>query len=89
MALGSEPRRIFTLVLREGAVMVAIGFSIGLVGAVAIRRAMRAQLFGIGPLDPIVLGSVALTLAIVALVACAVPARRASRVDPLTALADA
>ena len=89
MALGSEPHRIFTLVLREGAAMVAIGFVAGFAGAFAVRGAMRAQLFGVGPLDPFVLGIVALTLGVVALLACAVPARRAARVDPLTALSDA
>ena len=89
MALGSEPRRIFTLVLREGAMMIGIGFVIGLAGAVAVRGIMQAQLYGIGALDPLVLGSVTTILAVIALVACAVPARRASRVDPLTALTDA
>lgn len=88
MALGSEPRRIFTLVLREGAIMVAVGFAIGLAGAVAVRGLMQAQLFGVGALDPIVLASVTIMLAAVALIACAVPARRASRVDPLIALSD-
>jgi predicted permease len=88
MALGSEPRRIFRLVLREGALMVALGFAVGLMGAAAIRGAMAAQLYGVGALDPIVLAIAGVTLATAALVACAVPARRAARVDPLVALAD-
>jgi predicted permease len=88
MALGSEPRRIFTLVLREGAGMVAIGFAAGLAGAFAVRGVMQAQLYGVGALDPVVLGTVAITLGLVALLACAVPARRAARVDPLIALSD-
>jgi predicted lysophospholipase L1 biosynthesis ABC-type transport system permease subunit len=88
IALGSEPRRIFGLVLREGGVMVGIGFAIGLAGAVAARGVIRTQLYGIGALDPVVLGTVTLTLGIVALLACAVPARRAARVNPLAALGD-
>jgi predicted permease len=88
MALGSEPRRIVGLVLREGALMVALGFAVGLIGAVSVRGVMAAQLYGVGALDPVVLAVAGVTLAAAALVACAVPARRAARVDPLVALAD-
>ncbi len=88
IALGSEPRRIFGLVLRDGAVMIGAGFLIGLAGAVAVRSALQAQLYGIGALDPRVLLAVAVALGVVALLACAFPARRAARVDPLIALAD-
>jgi predicted permease len=88
LALGSNGGRIFQLVVREGLVLLAIGLGAGLAGAFAIRSAMQSQLFGVGALDPIVLGSVAAVLGIVAFVACAVPARRASRIDPLVALTD-
>jgi predicted permease len=88
IALGSEPRRIFRLILNEGAVLVAIGFATGLAGAVAVRGILQAQLYGIGALDPMVLGLVTVTLGLVALLACAIPARRAARVDPLIALSD-
>jgi predicted permease len=88
MALGSEPRRIFGLVLRDGAAMTGVGFLVGFAGAIGVRGIMQAQLYGVGALDPIVLASVGAALALVALIACAVPARRASRVDPLVALAD-
>jgi predicted permease len=88
MALGSQASRIFGLVLREGAVIVGIGFVIGLAGSVAVRGVIAAQLYGVDALDPIVLGIVSATLGLVALVACAVPARRAARVDPIVALAD-
>jgi putative ABC transport system permease protein len=88
IALGSEPRGIFRLVLREGAVLVAVGFALGLCAAAAARGLLSTQLYGIGVLDPLVLGTVAATLGLVAALACAVPARRAARVDPLVVLAD-
>ena len=88
MALGSEPAGVFRLVLREGLVVLLAGFAVGVAGAYAIRRTMETQLFGIGGMDPTVLGLVAVILAAVALVACSVPARRAARIDPLVALND-
>ena len=88
MALGSEPRGIVALVLREGLLLVAAGLVAGLAGAVAIGRAMESQLYGVGTADPIVLGLVTTALALVAAAACAVPARRASRIDPVIALND-
>jgi putative ABC transport system permease protein len=88
LALGSEPRRIFQLVLREGLGLLAAGLTIGLAGAVAIRRAIETQLFGVRPLDPLVLALVATTLIAVATIACGLPARRAARIDPLIALTD-
>jgi predicted permease len=86
MALGSEPRGIFTLVLREGVTLLAFGLVVGLAGAFAIRRAMESQLYDISAMDPVVLAAVAGVLGMVAVVACAVPARRAARIDPSTAL---
>lgn len=86
LALGSEPRGIFTLVLREGVALLGIGLLAGLGGAFAIRRAMESQLYEVSAMDPAVLGSVAVVLGIVAVVACAVPARRASRIDPAESL---
>jgi putative ABC transport system permease protein len=88
MALGSEPAQIFVLILREGLVLVALGFAAGLAGAVAVRGVLQAQLFGIGALDPRVLAAVAALLGVVALLACTAPARRAARVNPLGALTD-
>jgi ABC-type antimicrobial peptide transport system permease subunit len=86
IALGSDAARIFRMVLGEGMVLLGIGFAAGLALAVAIRGALQSQLYGIGALDPLVLGAVALVLGLVALVACLVPARRASRIDPVVAL---
>lgn len=88
MALGSEPKGIFALILREGIMLLASGLAAGLVGAFAIRRAMESQLYGVSAMDPLVLGGVALVLAIVAVIACIVPARRAARIDPNVALAE-
>jgi predicted permease len=88
MALGSDGRRIFGLIVTEGLWLLAIGVGIGLVGAFAIRRAMEAQLFGVQPMDPLVLSAVTVMLGLVAFLACAVPAGRAARIDPLIALND-
>lgn len=88
MALGSEPRGIFTLVLREGVALLGVGLIAGLGGAFFIRGAMESQLYEVSAMDPLVLSSVAAVLAVVAVVACAVPARRAARIDPNVALAE-
>ena len=88
MALGSDAARIFRLVLGEGMILLGVGFAAGLLLAIAIRGALQTQLYGIGAMDPTVLSSVALLLGLVALIACIVPARRASRIDPVVALAD-
>jgi ABC-type antimicrobial peptide transport system permease subunit len=87
MALGSEPASILRLVLREGAVLVAIGLAVGIAGARALRQIIASQLYGVGALDPVVLGTVAAVLSTAAFVACLAPARRASRVNPVVALA--
>jgi predicted permease len=88
MALGSEPAGIFSLVLREGVALLALGLAVGLAGAFAIRRAMESQLYGVSAMDPVVLAAVAFVLGLVAVVACAVPARRAARIDPSSVLAE-
>jgi predicted permease len=88
MALGSDTRGIFSLIVREGMTLLAAGVVAGLAGSFAIRRAMEAQLYGIGAMDPLVLSVVAVMLALVALVACSVPAGRAARIDPMIALND-
>ncbi len=88
MALGSEPRGIFSLILREGLGLLLAGLAVGLAGAFGIRRAMESQLYGVSGMEPAVLAGVAGVLAVVAVVACAVPARRASRIDPMGALGE-
>jgi len=88
IALGSSAGSVFQLVLREGLLLVVGGFLIGGAGAFALRRSLESQLFGVSATDPIVIGAVTGTLAAVALVACAVPARRATRIDPIVALTE-
>ena len=88
IALGSDGRRIFALIVSEGLWLLAIGIAAGIAGAFAIRKAMETQLFGVQPMDPLVLAAVAGVLGAVAFIACAVPARRAARIDPLIALTD-
>jgi predicted permease len=88
IALGSSAGAIFELVLREGLALIAMGFALGAAGAFAVRRSLESQLFGVSATDPIVLIVVTGTLAAVAIVACALPARRATRIDPIVALAN-
>ena len=86
VALGSTGGGILKLVLREGFQLVALGLVLGVVGAMFLQKAVASEIYGVRPLDPLVLASVMALLAIVALAACAVPARRAMRVDPMVAL---
>jgi ABC-type antimicrobial peptide transport system permease subunit len=88
MALGSDARGIFALVIREGLGLLLAGFGVGLAGAFAIRRAMETQLYGMSGMDPEVIAAVAGLLAVVALAACTLPARRAAKIDPIAALAE-
>jgi predicted permease len=86
MALGGDPASILRLVLREGLALVAVGLAAGAAGALALKPVITSQLFGIGPLDPVVIASVAGLLVTVAGVAAFTPARRAAHIDPVTAL---
>src|SRR5262249_30856930 len=88
IALGSSARGVFELVLREGVLLIGAGFVVGAAGAFALRRSLASQLFGVSVGDPIVLAAVTALLAAVAVTACAVPARRATRIDPIVALAE-
>jgi ABC-type antimicrobial peptide transport system permease subunit len=87
MALGSTPRSVFDLVLKEGIALIGAGFAVGAVGVVAIRRGLEAQLYGVRLSDPGVLAIAAALLGTVAVAACSIPARRATRIDPVAALA--
>jgi predicted permease len=86
MSIGANRSDILKLVLRDGARLTGIGLGIGLAGSLALSQLMKAQLFGIGIIDPITLVSVIAVLAATALLACYLPARRAARVDPIEAL---
>jgi putative ABC transport system permease protein len=86
MALGGSPRAIFDLVLKEGAALLAVGLVAGGLGLVGVRRLLESQLYGVGPGNPAVMLTAAALLGVAALVACAIPARRATRIDPVIAL---
>jgi ABC-type antimicrobial peptide transport system permease subunit len=86
LALGATPVEIARLVLGQGARLVVIGLALGIAGAVALTRLMTSLLFEVTPTDPVTYGGVALVLAVTAVAACQIPAWRATRVDPLTAL---
>jgi ABC-type antimicrobial peptide transport system permease subunit len=88
IALGSSARAIFELVLREGLLLIAGGFVLGGIGAIVLRRSLESQLFGVSASDPLVLVVVTAVLALVAVVACALPARRATLIDPIVALSE-
>ena len=86
MALGAEPGNVVRAVLRNALVLAAFGVVLGLAGVLAITRLLASFLFGVTPMDPMTLASVAAVLMIVTLAASCVPALRAARVDPMTAL---
>src|SRR5262249_34178465 len=88
IALGSSARAIFELVLREGLMLIGAGFLIGAAGALALRKSLESQLFGVSASDPLVLLTVTLGLAAGATLAGARPAPRATRIDPIIALAE-
>jgi putative ABC transport system permease protein len=86
MALGAEGRGVLRLVLGQGMLLVSIGVAIGLAGAWAFSRVLAGLLYKVSSTDPATFAGVALLLVATALLASYVPARRATRVDPLTAL---
>ncbi len=86
VALGAQPGNILALVLKQASVLILIGITGGLAGALGLSRYLSSSLFAIQPSDPATYASVAVLLASVALLACLVPARRAARVDPMVAL---
>ena len=88
MALGAQPRGVLRLIVGEGMRVVAAGIGIGLLGGLALGRAVSSLVFGVTVRDPVTLAAVAIVLAGVGLAACAIPARRASQVDPMVALRD-
>jgi putative ABC transport system permease protein len=86
MALGAPRSRILALVLGQGATLAGLGIAIGLIGALNLTQYLRAMLFGLGPSDPTTFAAVALAFAGIAALGCYIPARRATRLDPLSAL---
>ncbi|MCU1242901.1 MAG: macrolide transporter ATP-binding/permease protein [Candidatus Acidoferrum typicum] len=86
LALGAQPRDVLGMVLVGGGKLAAFGLALGLIGSLGVTYFLRSQLYGVSSSDPITYASVALLLGLVALAACYLPARRATRVDPLVAL---
>jgi putative ABC transport system permease protein len=86
LALGAQRADVFRLVLSQGMLLVLVGLTIGLLGAVGAGRGLQSVLYGVGGFDVLAMSFSLLALAVVALVACWLPARRATRVDPIEAL---
>ena len=86
MALGATPRDVLRQVLRSGGTLVAVGVVIGIAGAVGVSGLLRGALFGVSPMDPLTYAGVAVVLGVAGVIACMVPAWRASGTNPLNAL---
>ena len=86
IALGARPYDVLRLILAGGGKLAVIGISAGIIGALALTRLMSSFLYGISATDPTTFAGVALVFMLIALTACYIPARRASKVDPATAL---
>jgi predicted permease len=86
MALGAQRADILRLAIREGMLLVSVGLGSGILGALLLTRFLRAMLFAVTPTDPLTFATIAAILALVALLACFIPAQRATQVDPLVAL---
>ena len=86
MAIGAQPRDVFSMVMRQGMILALIGVAFGLVGAFGLTRLMATMLFDIKPTDPATFAFIAILLTGVALLACYIPGRRATKVDPVVSL---
>ena len=86
MSLGADRMRVLRMILKQGLVLVGVGLVFGVVGALVLSKVLGSLLYGVGPHDPLVLGAVAAVLLMTGVLACAVPALRASRVAPVEAL---
>ena len=86
MALGASGSDVFSLILRQGARLIIPGIIIGIAGAILVTRLLTSVLFEVTATDPSILIGVAFVLTVVGLLACYIPARRAARLDPMTAL---
>ena len=86
LALGAQTRDVRRMIVTQGVILALIGTGLGLAGAFAATRVMRGLLYGVSATDPLIFIAVSLLLTVVALLACYIPARRATKVDPMIAL---
>jgi putative ABC transport system permease protein len=86
MAIGAQPRDVFRMILGQGMLLALIGVAVGLLGAFGLTRLMASMLFGVEPTDPATFAGIAVLLTAVALIACYIPGRRATKVDPVVSL---
>ena len=89
MALGADRRDVLNMILKQGMSLTLIGVALGLAGAYVLTKyleSLTSMLFGVKPRDPLTFVVIAVLLTVVAMVACLIPARRATKVDPLVAL---
>jgi putative ABC transport system permease protein len=86
MALGAQPGQVLWLILKQGLFLTGIGIAVGLAGALALTRVLSSLLFEVGSTDPAIFAAIVLLLTFVSLIACYIPARRATRVDPMIAM---
>jgi len=86
MALGARQGDVFRLILKHGLLLALIGLGLGIAGSIALSRFLSSQLYEVSSIDPATFASVSLLLCGVALLACYIPARRATQVDPMVAL---
>jgi putative ABC transport system permease protein len=86
MAIGARPRDVFRMIIGQGMLLAFLGVIFGLASAFALTRLMATMLFDIAPTDPVTFAAIAILLSAVALLACYIPGRRATKVDPMISL---
>jgi putative ABC transport system permease protein len=86
LAVGAQPRQVLLLVLKQGLALTIVGVVLGLAAAFALTRLLSGLLFGVAAVDVTTFSSISVLLVLVSLLACYLPARRAMRIDPLSAL---